>query len=408
LFGHATIFLWNQINTHFFLRSTAAPQLRSRAEQQLLPQLFFQQREKKKENRGKIIYKTNSSAYIWFRWQIRIWILFNALLCWTDTLIIVFNALLRWTDTLTFLFNALLCWTDTLTFLFNALLCWTDTLIILFNALVRWTDTLIILFNALLRWTDALIILFNALLRWTDTLIILFNALLRWTDTLIILFNTLLRWTDTLIILFNALLRWTDTLIILFNTLLRWTDTFIILFNTLLRLNRHIYNSVQYIVMLNRHAYNSWFQAFAVFWMSCELFWFVLRRMVFNSRRFGTLCLFYFHRRVDAKWVRIEICGVVNRYILTGLVVRCGTQVHTGLVPRGGRVTVPVRANSQNTTRFSHWDPSSSNIPTITPSVTIYSSHPSLPFTTLGTISAYSYRTPWWWHFEMPKHVGVY
>jgi hypothetical protein len=49
-----------------------------------------------------------------------------------------------------------------------------------------------------------------------------------------------------------------------------------------------------------------------------------------------------------------------------------------------------------------------SNIPTITPSVTIYSSHPSLLFTTMGTISACSCWTPWWWHFEMPKLVGVY
>jgi hypothetical protein len=51
--------------------------------------------------------------------------------------------------------------------------------------------------------------------------------------------------------------------------------------------------------------------------------------------------------------------------------------------------------------------PSLSNIPTITPSVTIYSSHTSLLFMTLGTISACSYWTSWWWHFEMPKHVGV-
>jgi hypothetical protein len=33
---------------------------------------------------------------------------------------------------------------------------------------------------------------------------------------------------------------------------------------------------------------------------SCVIFWVVLRRMVFNSRRFGTLCLFHLHRRVDA------------------------------------------------------------------------------------------------------------
>jgi hypothetical protein len=41
-------------------------------------------------------------------------------------------------------------------------------------------------------------------------------------------------------------------------------------------------------------------------WMSCVTFCVVLRRMLFNSRRFGTLCLFHLHRRVDAKWVMIE------------------------------------------------------------------------------------------------------
>jgi hypothetical protein len=30
--------------------------------------------------------------------------------------------------------------------------------------------------------------------------------------------------------------------------------------------------------------------------MSCVTFWVVLRRTVFNSRRFGTLCLFHLHR----------------------------------------------------------------------------------------------------------------
>jgi hypothetical protein len=54
------------------------------------------------------------------------------------------------------------------------------------------------------------------------------------------------------------------------------------------------------------------------------------------------------------------------------------------------------------------WAPSPSNIPTITPSVTIYSSHPSLLPTTLGTISACLYLTPWWWHSKMPKHIEVY
>jgi hypothetical protein len=50
--------------------------------------------------------------------------------------------------------------------------------------------------------------------------------------------------------------------------------------------------------------------------MSCIIFWVVLRRMVFNSRRFGTLCLLRLHTRVDAKCVRIESCVVANRYRL--------------------------------------------------------------------------------------------
>jgi hypothetical protein len=40
----------------------------------------------------------------------------------------------------------------------------------------------------------------------------------------------------------------------------------------------------------------SWFQAFAVFCMSCVNFWVVQRRVVFDSRRFATLCLFQLHR----------------------------------------------------------------------------------------------------------------
>jgi hypothetical protein len=35
----------------------------------------------------------------------------------------------------------------------------------------------------------------------------------------------------------------------------------------------------------------------------------VFRRILFNSRRFGSLCLFRFHRGVDMKCIRIEICG---------------------------------------------------------------------------------------------------
>jgi hypothetical protein len=32
----------------------------------------------------------------------------------------------------------------------------------------------------------------------------------------------------------------------------------------------------------------------------CVTFWVVVRRMVSNSRHFGTLCLFHLHRQVDA------------------------------------------------------------------------------------------------------------
>jgi hypothetical protein len=45
--------------------------------------------------------------------------------------------------------------------------------------------------------------------------------------------------------------------------------------------------------------------SFTSLYLSCVIFWVVLLRMVFNSRRFGTLCLFHLHRRVDAKCVSV-------------------------------------------------------------------------------------------------------
>jgi hypothetical protein len=51
--------------------------------------------------------------------------------------------------------------------------------------------------------------------------------------------------------------------------------------------------------------------------MKCVIFWVVLWRMVFNSLRFRTLCLFDLYTQVDEKFVRVEICGVANRYRLT-------------------------------------------------------------------------------------------
>ena len=42
----------------------------------------------------------------------------------------------------------------------------------------------------------------------------------------------------------------------------------------------------------------SWFQTFAVFWMSYAFFWVISQRLKFICRRFGTLCMFHLHRRV--------------------------------------------------------------------------------------------------------------
>jgi hypothetical protein len=46
------------------------------------------------------------------------------------------------------------------------------------------------------------------------------------------------------------------------------------------------------ILILKTDKIYSWFQAFAVFWMLRVIFWVVPRCVVFNSRRFGTLCLY--------------------------------------------------------------------------------------------------------------------
>ena len=43
----------------------------------------------------------------------------------------------------------------------------------------------------------------------------------------------------------------------------------------------------------------SLFQTFAVFWMLCAFFWVILRRLNSICWRFGPLCPFHLHRRVD-------------------------------------------------------------------------------------------------------------
>jgi hypothetical protein len=54
------------------------------------------------------------------------------------------------------------------------------------------------------------------------------------------------------------------------------------------------------------------------------IFWVVpRRRVVFNNRRFGTLCLFHLHRGMDMKCVKLER-------------PKLWRQVQTGLVPCGG------------------------------------------------------------------------
>jgi hypothetical protein len=58
--------------------------------------------------------------------------------------------------------------------------------------------------------------------------------------------------------------------------------------------------------------------------MSCVTFWVVLRRMVFDSQRFGTLCLFHLHRRVDAKMLHTTITVVFvgfSRKFLLGILI---------------------------------------------------------------------------------------
>jgi hypothetical protein len=61
----------------------------------------------------------------------------------------------------------------------------------------------------------------------------------------------------------------------------------------------------------------SWFQTFAVFCMLFCFFWVILRRLSFNCRRFGTLCLFHLHRRADV--CRMNWVGNIGVYTERGL-----------------------------------------------------------------------------------------
>jgi hypothetical protein len=61
-----------------------------------------------------------------------------------------------------------------------------------------------------------------------------------------------------------------------------------------------------------RSIYTPWFQAFAMFQMLRVIFWVVPWGVVFNSRRFRTLCLFHLHRRVDMKWAKSKGVWLVS------------------------------------------------------------------------------------------------
>jgi hypothetical protein len=53
--------------------------------------------------------------------------------------------------------------------------------------------------------------------------------------------------------------------------------------------------------------------------MSRVIFRVVPRRVVFNNRRFGTLCLFHVHRRVDMKCVKLEASTDFKVYHLSAV-----------------------------------------------------------------------------------------
>ena len=42
-------------------------------------------------------------------------------------------------------------------------------------------------------------------------------------------------------------------------------------------------------------------------------FWAIPRRLNFTCRRFGTLCLFHFHRGVGVEWLGLKNAGVFVR-----------------------------------------------------------------------------------------------
>jgi hypothetical protein len=66
---------------------------------------------------------------------------------------------------------------------------------------------------------------------------------------------------------------------------------------------------------------SSWFQAFAVFWMSCVTFWVVLRRMVFNSQRFGHFA------STHLRWWNIH--GIPKCQLLNTIHQRTTQRLHT-------------------------------------------------------------------------------
>jgi len=57
------------------------------------------------------------------------------------------------------------------------------------------------------------------------------------------------------------------------------------------------------------HSY-SWFQTFAMFWILYVFLWVIPQRLNFICRRFGTFCLFHFHRQIGVEWLCLRNVGV--------------------------------------------------------------------------------------------------
>jgi hypothetical protein len=63
----------------------------------------------------------------------------------------------------------------------------------------------------------------------------------------------------------------------------------------------------------------SWFQTFALLWMSYAFFWVIHRHLYFTYQHFGTHCLFHLHRWVGMKMEQ-TVCSEILAFKLQMLV----------------------------------------------------------------------------------------